>query len=227
MLEEKTVVENSENNNEEAIENDQLDSENIVESEDNGVEKNEEINAKVNTDNKEEDDNSEPKVRSRMTAKDFIIQRQQKKIQKLNQIDNDDDEDDSDSDVSSDDEELITKVVSKKFAPLIERQLADDDDLEVKEFISKNPDFKEFEAKARKYMAHPSRRSLPIESIFYEVAGEKLLKLGAERQKKADLEAKNSQAGGGSNRGGESKKDIWSMSSEEFEREKNNLRRNL
>ena len=60
-----------------------------------------------------------------MTAKDFIIQRQQKKIQKLNQIDNDDDEDDSDSDVSSDDEELITKVVSKKFAPLIERQLAD------------------------------------------------------------------------------------------------------
>lgn len=226
MLEEKTVVENSENNNEEAIENDQLDSENIVESEDNGVEKNEEINAKVNTDNKEEDDNSEPKVRSRMTAKDFIIQRQQKKIQKLNQVDNDD-EDDSDSDISSDDEELITKVVSKKFAPLIERQLADDDDLEVKEFISKNPDFKEFEAKARKYMAHPSRRSLPIESIFYEVAGEKLLKLGAERQKKADLEAKNSQAGGGSNRGGESKKDIWSMSSEEFEREKNNLRRNL
>lgn len=226
MLEEKTVVENSENNNEEAIENDQLDSENIVESEDNGVEKNEEINAKVNTDNKEEDDNSEPKVRSRMTAKDFIIQRQQKKIQKLNQVDNND-EYDSDSDVSSDDEELITKVVSKKFAPLIERQLADDDDLEVKEFISKNPDFKEFEAKARKYMAHPSRRSLPIESIFYEVAGEKLLKLGAERQKKADLEAKNSQAGGGSNRGGESKKDIWSMSSEEFEREKNNLRRNL
>lgn len=226
MLEEKTVVKNDENNNEEAIENDQLDSENIVESEDNGVEKNEEINAKVNTDNKEEDDNSEPKVRSRMTAKDFIIQRQQKKIQKLNQVDNDD-EDDSDSDVSPDDEELITKVVSKKFAPLIERQLADDDDLEVKEFISKNPDFKEFEAKARKYMAHPSRRSLPIESIFYEVAGEKLLKLGAERQKKADLEAKNSQAGGGSNRGGESKKDIWSMSSEEFEREKNNLRRNL
>lgn len=226
MLEEKTVVENSENNNEEAIENDQLDSENIVESEDNGVEKNEGINAKVNTDNKEEDDNSEPKVRSRMTAKDFIIQRQQKKIQKLNQVDNND-EYDSDSDVSSDDEELITKVVSKKFAPLIERQLADDDDLEVKEFISKNPDFKEFEAKARKYMAHPSRRSLPIESIFYEVAGEKLLKLGAERQKKADLEAKNSQAGGGSNRGGESKKDIWSMSSEEFEREKNNLRRNL
>jgi hypothetical protein len=43
---------------------------------------------------------------------------------------------------------------------------------------------------------------LPVKTIFYEVAGDKLLKIGADRKTKADEEAKGTQTGGGSNRAG-------------------------
>ena len=181
----------------------------------------------------DEDDGAEPPVKPRLSKQDFIIGRQKAKIAKTAKADDDkggdngkgDDDGKDDDEVAPEDEALITKVVSKQFAPIIDKSLKADDDQEVSAFLSENPDFKPFEAKARRYMQHPSRRNLPIKSIFYEVAGDKLLKIGAERQKAADVKAKDSQTGGGSNRAGEGAKNDFDLSKEEFEAKQERIRR--
>ena len=180
-------------------------------------------------------ENAEPEVHSRKSAKDYIIERQQRKIEKLkNSSQGKDDEEkedeensgnDEDDEVNPEDENLITKVVLKKFAPIIEKQLAGEDEVELKDFIEKNPDFKAYESQARKFMQHPSRRMLPIKSIFYEVAGDDLIKIGAKRQKDADELARRDNAGGGSARGTEgAKPDYATMSDEEFAKEREAVR---
>src|SRR5690606_11309004 len=125
--------------------------------------------------------NEEPVVRERLSKRDYIIGRQKAKLAreqaKATQIQ---DEDIDYNDVTPQDEALISKVVAKRFAPIIERSLAAEDEMEINEFLSQNPEFKEFESKARRFMQHESRRHLPIKSIFYEVAGDKLMAIGAE-----------------------------------------------
>lgn len=180
----------------------------------------------------EADDGKEPEVKPRLSTQDFIIGRQKAKLAKKakagegeegdgqgNEAGTDDDE------VAPEDEALITKVVSKKFAPIIDKTLAADDEREIQDFLTANPDFKPFEVKARRYMQHPSRRQLPIKSIFYEVAGDKLIKIGAEREKAANAKAKDTQTGGGSNRAGEGAKGDWELSKEEFEAKQERIRR--
>lgn len=176
------------------------------------------------------DDGTEPPTKARMSSKDFIIQRQQAKIAKLKaKADEGGDAGDTgegeDEEVAPEDEALIGKVVAKKFAPFLDKAQSTEDDREISEFVAKNPEFKPFEAKVRRYIAHPSRRQLPVESVFYEVAGRGLLKIGADRQKKADEDAKQTQTGGGSGRSGEGGKTAWDMSKEEFEAEQARVRR--
>lgn len=177
------------------------------------------------------DDGKEPEIRPVLTAKDHIIRRQQKKILELKgkqageeDKDNEGEEGD-DTEVASEDEALIQKVVAKQFAPVIERTQHAEDEREISVFLTANPDFKPYEAKVRRYIQHPSRRGLPIKSVFYEVAGDDLLKLGAKRKEKADQEAKNTQTGGGTSRGTENGKGVWELSDDEFAREQERVRR--
>ena len=178
----------------------------------------------------DEDDEAEPEVRPRMSAKDYYIQRQQKKLSKIakgngdESAGEDNNADEDDDGVAPEDKALINKVVSEQLAPIIDRTLRADDEHEVQEFIEKNPEFKPFEAKVKRFMQHESRRQLPIKSIFYEVAGDKLLKIGADRMKKADEKAKNTQTGGGSNRAEEGEKGDWDLPKDEFEAKQEKIR---
>lgn len=191
-------------------------------------------NGAKDTQTEEEDDNAEPEVKQRMSPKDYIIQRQQNKIAKLkaSQEAETPAEDDDDG-VLPEDEEIINKVVDKRFAAInpilqesIQNSIAAKDDAEINAFLTENPDFKQFEAKARRFMAHESRRSIPVKSIFYEVAGDKLLKIGADRARKADEEARATQTGGGSNRASEGgEKTVFSLSEEEFKAKQEAVRR--
>lgn len=178
------------------------------------------------------DDGKEPDTRKRLSTKDFIVGRQRAKIAKSAKAGEGDGKEgkdgegaDGDGDVAPEDEELINKVVAKNFAPILDKTISAEDDKEVAVFLKENPDFAPFEAKARRYIAHPSRRHLPIEAIFYEVAGNKLLKIGAERQKKADEEANKTQTGGGSSRAGEGGKSVWDLTPDEFAAEQEKIRR--
>ncbi len=189
--------------------------------------------SKKETSKEDDDDNAEPEVRPRMSTKDFIIGRQHKKLSKAKagegegegeHKDNEEANEDDDE-IAPEDEELITKVVAKRFAPILDKALSAEDENEIQEFVKTNPDFKPFEAKVRRFMRHPSRRQLPVKSIFYEVAGDKLLSIGAKRQTEADKKAKDTQTGGGSNRAGGGTKSVKEMSNEEFEAKKEKVRR--
>jgi len=175
-----------------------------------------------------EDDNLEPETRNKLSTQDFIIGRQKAKLAKKAKTEEGEGEGGKEGEgeeVAQEDKDLITKVVSPLLAPLVEKSLKAEDDKEVKDFLEKNPDFKPFEAKARRFMQHPSRKQLPIKSIFYEVAGDKLLKIGADRKTAADDKAKNSQTGGGSNRAEEGEKSDWDLPKDEFEAKQERIRR--
>ncbi len=185
----------------------------------------------------------EPAVKHR-TSKDFIIERKDRqlarqaaeKAAKAGQADDagKDDEtdeadveetDDEENEISEQDEALVAKVVAKRFAPILEKHVEAEDLQEIQGFLKDNPDFAPYEKQVKVFMQHPSRRSLPIKSIFYEVAGDDLLKIGAQRQQEADKKAKETQAGGGTQQGGDTKKkSAWDMTPEEFEAEKLRVR---
>ena len=173
----------------------------------------------------------EPKVKPRKTAKDFIIERKQRKIDKLARKNESGDEEEPDEDdLDEEDEKAMGRFFEKNVAPalnpILEKHVQAEDEKEIQTFLTENPDFKPFEKKARTYLAHPSRRNLPIESIFYEVAGPELIKIGAERERAAAAAARESQGGGGSGRDQEGGSVDWSnMSKEEFEKRKLEIRR--
>lgn len=191
-------------------------------------------------DKNDDGDDEEPVIRKRRDAKDFIIERQKRKIEKLKNSKSKDDEDDDDAgnksddedddgDIDPEDEKLISKVVAKKFAPIFKQQAEAEDEQEVKQFINDNPDFAKYEKKVKNFMKHPSRSQMPIKSIFYEVAGDDLMKIGAQRAKKAEDEANRNNAGGGSARGDDdgAKVDYSTMTAEEFEKKREEVRRTL
>jgi hypothetical protein len=176
------------------------------------------------------EEDEEPPVRSRIDIANHIIKRQQKRIAKMEaKLEggaNDNEEGVEDPEIAPEDEALISKVVEKRLAPIMEKTREAEDNKEVTDFISANPDFAPYAAKAKKFLAHPSRRHLPVETIFFEVAGKDLIKIGAERQRKADETARGTQTGGGSNRGvSNGEKGVWDLSQQEFEARQEAVRR--
>lgn len=177
--------------------------------------------------NPDKDADGEPKTRKRNI--DFILERKDRKIEALKNkggaADQNKDEDNEDDDLADEDAKLIDKRVHKIISPFIEKQMQEEDAQEIADFIAENPDFKPYAAKVAKYAQHPTRKALPIESIFYEVAGKDLMKIGAERGKKADEDAKKSKAGGGSGAGnGDAPKGVWDLTPEEFAAEQEKIR---
>jgi hypothetical protein len=174
--------------------------------------------------------NADEKPPTRKRNADFIIERKNAKIAKLKDKGGEDehnDEDNQDDDgVAPEDAEIIDRRVKKILAPVIEKQVLEEDKAEIADFVSKNPDFKPYSDKVLKWAQHPSRKGIPIQSLFYEVAGNDLLKIGADRAKKASDKAKESNAGGGNNRGGAQggSKPVWEQSPEEFEAEQAKVR---
>lgn len=179
------------------------------------------------------DDGSEPTVNQRKTAKDFIIERKNAKIAKLaakqaqaRNADIDADPEDSDSssegaeDAGADEENPLEALT-----PIVDEHIAAQDAHEVTEFLKEHPDLGMYAEKVEKWMKHPSRRNLPVKTIFAEVAFDHLMKIGADRARKADAEAKETQAGGGgSNRDAVSPIDWRTASKEEVAAEQHRVR---
>lgn len=185
--------------------------------------------AKSAADAKAADEAREPEERKRKTPADFIRERQERKAAKAaaatvaDGSDNDGADDDGMTDA---DKETVGKVAGELVRPLIEKHLAAEDAQEVDEFLSKegNEEFREYKTKAIKWMNHPSRRNLPVETVFLEVVGrEGLLRIGAERARKADEKARGTQAGGGTSRG-DVAKDPWQMTPAEFAAKQQEIR---
>lgn len=168
-----------------------------------------------------EDD--EPPTRKRTI--DYILERKDRKIAKLQEKANQAKDDEEEDDVSPEDKELVTKVMKPFLQPFIEKQVREENERELSEFVAERPEFKPFQAKILKYMSHPSRQNLPVKTIAYEIAGDELLKIGAQQGRKADEDAKKTQTGGGNNREVSGEKSVWELSPEEFAAKQEEIRR--
>ena len=191
---------------------------------DNGVKADEDDKAKAEVEPTPPAD-EEPKTRKRNV--DFIIERKNKQIEKLKSkgnVANADEDDDDDDDLDISDKAIIDKRVAKVLTPYIQKQMQEEDANEISEFVAKNPDFAPYADRVKKYAQHPTRKDLPIKALFYEVAGDDLLMIGAKRAKELGDKAKESSAGGGSSQGGDGAKSVWDLTPEEFTAQQNALR---
>lgn len=178
------------------------------------------------TTSKDEDDDEDKEPPTRKRPIDFIKERQERRKAKQGgdkSKSDDKTEDDEDDDIDPADEKTVGKIVEQYLKPIAEKEAKAQDDQEIKEFLTANPDFKPYEAKARKYMSHPSRKDVPIQEIFYGVAGADLLKIGAKRAKIADNEAKKTKSGGGAQDAG-GVKSAATMTKAELEAKQNEVR---
>jgi hypothetical protein len=131
----------------------------------------------------------------------------------------DDDVDEDDDGLSPEDAAAFDKRIAKHMAPFKQQAAEQEVDGSIATFVKDNPDFAPFAAKAKRFAMHPSRESVPIKAIFYEVAGDKLMRIGAQRAKAADIKAKKTQTGGGTATTEKGEKSYHDMSQDDFAKE--------
>jgi len=189
-----------------------------------------------------QEDNEEPPVRK--TKIDYILERKNKQIERLkqerakanqdNHQNNNQDTEDEGEDLSPEEEAKIVKVLEKRYGKTLETvdALANSNEEtglknDLQTFLSTEEGkyFKEFETKILAYAKHPNRANIPISAIAYEVAGPKLLKIGAKMAEDARKEALAFKGGGGNTQHTtNSKPDINKMTPAEFEAYKNGIK---
>ena len=124
---------------------------------------------------------SEQKV---VDSKDAVIKRLQVTVEKLKS--------NAGNELTPGDEERIAnQVLEKQLGKSVEQLRMEKTESEVSKFIAENPDFAPDAEKIKRYAMHPSRASVPPKSIAYEVAGDRLIQIGAERAEKARKEAES------------------------------------
>lgn len=128
-------------------------------------------------------------------------------------------DDEDEDDLSPEDRAALDKRIAKHLAPFQKQAAEQEVEASIATFVKDNPDFAPFAAKAKRFALHPSRENIPIKSIFYEVAGDKLLAIGAKRAKAADIKAKKSQTGGGTATTEKGNKSYKDMSNDDFSKE--------
>lgn len=148
---------------------------------------------KEKEDRKAEEDEQPP---TRRSAKDHIIQRQQKKIKKLKgESDGEGDEGgEGGEEVTPEGRTAIQKEVEKGLTPMREIVRTQSDEQELKDVFAKYPDAKKIEERIRKYMGAEGYEKTPVEFIYLGLAA-KEMKL-QEKRNKADEDAKGGKTGG-------------------------------
>jgi len=173
------------------------------------------------------EDDEEPPMRKpgpNSSNKEWAAWRKQQKDAADNKSGKDTDADDTDDEVDIDPK--VKAYVDKKYGPIEQRVQQEEIEGEVNNFLKDNPDFKPFESKVRKWAAHPSRQNVPVSSIFYEVAGPKMMELGAQRKAQADAKAAKTAGGSTTNAGESSGKNYSEMTDAEWQQEIANVKSN-
>lgn len=164
-----------------------------------------------------EDDEEDVPTRKPKTPADFVALRRGKALAKARGDaqkgkgqggDEGGDEGDDDDAKDTDPRSIVQREIAKALKPLADRAEQEEVDTEIANFVHDNPDFKEFAPKVEKWSQNEAWKGVPIKQIFYAVAGDKLLKIGADRSRDADKNAKKGRTGG-SNGGEEGKRTNW------------------
>lgn len=167
----------------------------------------------------EDDDGEEPPVRK--TDKSYYIGLRHGKKAAQQQNSSQDDGGDDDTDDGNDLQAEIRKAID----PITKKLAEKEDEEALQNYVRDNPHAKAFEKKIRRYMAHPSRQHLPVETVALEAIGaKKLMQLGAQQAGKANSRANKRKGGGNSVRNAPKGSSVWNESPEEFEARQRRVR---
>lgn len=109
-------------------------------------------------------------------------------------------------------------------ADLRSREEAREDEAEINQIVAENEDFKPYVDKVKKLAKDPSRKQVPIKSLFYEAAGDDLIKIGANRASEANADAAETQQNGTSTGNAPTGVSVNDMSNEDFQKMQEEVR---
>lgn len=112
-------------------------------------------------------------------------------------------------------------------ADLRSREEAREDEAEINQIVSENEELKPYVDQVKKLAADPSRKQVPIKSLFYEAAGDDLIKIGASRAAGANADAAENQQDGTSTGNSPSGVSVKDMSNEDFAKMQESVRNKL
>lgn len=125
-----------------------------------------------------------------------------------------------DPDLDPEDEKRISKVLDKRlggYEAKLARVQKLENEAEVNGFLSGKPEFTKYKATILKYMDHPSYSNIPAHNIAAIVASKDLMKMGAQKEREAAKQAKDTQTPGNTARKEATMKDWGSASKEDYE----------
>lgn len=125
---------------------------------------------------------------------------------------------DSEPSYSPEQTELV-KAMREELSPIFSQYQEQKDKSEFDKFFAENPGYDQYKDKTWKWWQHESRRGLPVSTVFYEVAGPDLKKLGATEKELADQAANEFKPTGQPSSGSSFRKDPMKMSNDEFDNE--------
>jgi hypothetical protein len=159
----------------------------------------------------ESSDADEPPVRK--SAKDFIIERKDRKIKKL------EGESEGADDAAGKDTSDVRSIIREELAPITQSFAKSADEQELQAALTKYPEAKKAEKTIRRYMASDAYARVPVEFIVRGILGAR-----ETAKKQADEKAKASRQGGHQRRPAETKvKSAWELSDKEFEKSVSDL----
>ena len=121
------------------------------------------------------------------------------------------------------DESDISKVHAD-LADLRSREEAREDEAEMDKIIADNPDMAKYKAEVKKLSSDTSRKQVPIKSLFYEAAGDDLIKIGANRASEANADAAETQQNGTSTGNSPDGASVSDMSNDDFAKMQEDVR---
>lgn len=152
---------------------------------------------------KGDEDEEAPKRKSKTPA-DWVAFRRGKKLEKQARK-GAQGEDGGQEEGGEGDDELtrkVTEVVGKALSPIISQAEQQEIQAEIGSFVQENPEFQPYASKVAKWSQDPAWANVPIDRIFFAVAGKDLLRIGATRKAAADTKAKQGRTGGGQSQDG-------------------------
>jgi len=119
--------------------------------------------------------------------------------------------------VVPEDEETITKVVQKQLSPFQKKIEEQTNIIEATNFIASKPEFAKYKDVIIKHMNHSAYKNIPVDRIAKMVAGDDLMKIGAEKEREAQKKVAETKGGGNTARQTQTGKDWHSASKEEYQ----------
>lgn len=161
----------------------------------------------------------------RKSAKDYIIERKNKKIEKLEKKEEPEGgTEEGEEELSDGGKTAINKAVKENLKPVLDSVKTQSDEQELAEVLAKYPDAKDIVKDIRRVMEKPAYKSASVEFIYNSLMGRKAMLQKAKDD--ADDSADNDRTGGHSKRSsGDSKiPDVDNMSDGDFDKLKNKVK---